>query len=95
MFTELAENEENYKKFYEQFSKNLKLGIHEDSKNRNKIAEFLRYKTTKTKGDDMVSLKKYVENMKDTQKFIYYITGESIDSVKESPFLEALKKKEI
>ena len=95
MFSEIAENDENYKKFYEQFSKNLKLGVHEDSKNRKKIAEFLRYKSTKTGTDDMVSLKQYCENMKDTQKHIYYITGESIDAVKDSPFLEALKKRDL
>merc|ERR1712166_915049 len=56
MFTELMENQEDYKKFYEQFSKNLKLGIHEDTTNRTKIAELLRFFTTKT-GEDLISLK--------------------------------------
>merc|ERR1712113_1151063 len=74
MFAELAENKEDYKTFYEQFSKNIKLGIHEDSKNRKKISELLRYSSTKTADKEMVSLKEYCERMKDNQKAIYYIT---------------------
>merc|ERR1712149_78471 len=92
MFTELMENQEDYKKFYEQFSKNLKLGIHEDSTNRTKIAELLRFNTSKS-GDEQISLKEYVDRMKEGQNDIYYITGESIASVSSSPFLETLRKK--
>ncbi|CRG98415.1 heat shock protein 90, putative [Plasmodium relictum] len=92
MFSELAENKENYKKFYEQFSKNLKLGIHEDNANRAKITELLRFQTSKS-GDEMIGLKEYVDRMKENQKDIYYITGESITAVANSPFLEALTKK--
>lgn len=92
MFAELAENDEDYKKFYEQFAKNLKLGIHEDANNRNKVAELLRYHTSKS-GEDMISLKEYVSKMKEGQKAIYYITGESRASVANSPFIESLKKK--
>merc|ERR1712149_51128 len=92
MFTEISEKKDDYKKFYEQFSKNLKLGIHEDSTNRMKIAELLRYQTSKS-GDEQISLKEYIDRMKEGQNDIYYITGESIASVSSSPFLETLRKK--
>eukprot|EP00386_Alphamonas_edax_P012660 GDKI01039411.1.p1 GENE.GDKI01039411.1~~GDKI01039411.1.p1 ORF type:complete len:722 (+),score=368.45 GDKI01039411.1:44-2167(+) len=92
MFAELAEKQEDYKKFYEQFSKNIKLGIHEDQTNRLKIADLLRYHTSKS-GEDMVSFKEYVDRMKEGQKDIFYITGESRASVANSPFVEGLKKK--
>uniref|UniRef100_A0A7S3INF8 Histidine kinase/HSP90-like ATPase domain-containing protein n=1 Tax=Strombidium inclinatum TaxID=197538 RepID=A0A7S3INF8_9SPIT len=92
MFAEISENQEDYKKFYEQFSKNLKLGIHEDTTNRKKIADLLRFHTSKS-GEDLISFKDYIQRMKEGQKDIFYITGESRASVAQSPFIESLKKK--
>jgi molecular chaperone HtpG len=92
MFIEIQENAEDYKKFYEQFSKNLKLGIHEDATNRTKLCDLLRFHTSKS-GEDQISFKEYVARMKEGQKDIFYITGESRAAVQNSPFLEALKKR--
>jgi molecular chaperone HtpG len=92
MFAEIAENAEDYKKFYEQFSKNLKLGIHEDTTNRTKIVDLLRFQTSKT-GEDQISLKEYIARMKEGQKDIYFITGESRQAVAQSPFIEQLRKR--
>jgi len=92
LIEEIAEDKDNYKKFYEQFSKNMKLGIHEDSTNRKKLAGHLRYYTSAS-GDEMCSLGDYVSRMKENQKDIYYITGESKEVVGSSSFVERLKKR--
>ncbi|XP_033106352.1 heat shock protein HSP 90-alpha-like [Anneissia japonica] len=92
LFNDIADDKDNYKKFYEQFSKNLKLGIHEDSTNRAKLAEHLRYFTSHS-GDEMSGLKDYVSRMKENQTQIYYITGESKDQVNNSAFVERVKKR--
>jgi len=92
LFEELVEDKESYNKFYESFAKNLKLGIHEDSNNRKKLAEFLRYHTSAS-GDELSSLKEYVSRMKDNQKHIYFITGETKEQVHNSAFVERVKKR--
>lgn len=92
LMEEICEDKENFKKFYEQFSKNMKLGIHEDSQNRKKLSEFLRYYTSAS-GDELSGLKDYVSRMKENQKDIYYITGESRDVVASSAFVEKVKKR--
>ncbi|KAK9531385.1 hypothetical protein VZT92_010812 [Zoarces viviparus] len=92
LFAELAEDRENYKKLYEGFSKNIKLGIHEDSQNRKKLSELLRYHSSQS-GDETTSLTEYLTRMKENQKSIYYITGESKDQVANSAFVERVRKR--
>jgi molecular chaperone HtpG len=92
LFAEIKENNEDYVKFYEQFSKNIKLGIHEDSSNREKLSDLLMFHSTKS-GPKMVTFKDYVTNMPASQTQIYYITGESLKAVVNSPFIEKCRKR--
>ncbi|KAJ6641586.1 Heat shock protein 83 [Pseudolycoriella hygida] len=92
LFEELAEDKEQYKKFYEQFSKNLKLGVHDDSQNRAKLADLLRFHTSAS-GDEHCSLQDYVDRMKEGQKHIYIISGETREQVSNSSFVERVKKR--
>ena len=92
MLENLTKDEERYATFYKEFSKNLKLGVHEDDKNQSKLIELLRYETSLSEGSQ-ISLASYVDNMKENQPGIYYLTGESIDHVKSSPFLQKVHNK--
>jgi molecular chaperone HtpG len=94
LFEELAADKDNFKKFYEQFGKNLKLGIHEDSANRAKMSELLRFYSSKS-GEEFTSLKDYVTRMKEGQKSIYYITGDNRKKLESSPFLEEAKRRDL
>jgi len=84
---------DKFESFYEEFGPVLKSGIHTDFENKDKIADLIRYKTTKSE-DRYISLKEYVDNMKEDQNDMYYLTGESLSSIINSPHLEALKEKE-
>ncbi|WDP91081.1 MAG: molecular chaperone HtpG [Desulfobacter sp.] len=86
-------DKEKYEEFYNEFGQALKAGIPTDFTNKDRLAALLRYKTTKS-GDEYVTLDQYIENMKEDQKEIYYLTGESLTSLANSPLLEALKSKD-
>jgi len=93
MFTEMAvDKPDDFKVFYDNFSKNLKLGVYDDEKNKDKLVDLLRFHSSKS-GEDRTSLDDYVTRMKEDQKTIYYIIGENMAQVKSSPFTEKLRKK--
>jgi heat shock protein 90kDa beta len=89
-----GEDETPYIKFWKEFGKSIKMGIIEDSSNRSKLAKLLRYTTSKSDGK-YVSLDEYVSNLASWQTDIYFLAGESMETIAKSPFLEAAKKKNI
>ncbi len=93
-FKRVADNEpEKYTKFIEQYNRPLKEGLYQDYANRDTLLELVRFKSTGVEG--FTSLKDYVERMNDDQKAIYYIAGEDEDTLRNSPLLEAYRKKDI
>ena len=93
MFVSISEDSEKFRIFYEQYSKQIKLGVHEDTTNRVKLASLLRYESSKSNGD-LISLDEYIENLKSEQTNIYYMTADSVKSIESSPFLDYFKSKD-
>lgn len=89
----LSENQEDYRKFWDNFGKNMKLGVIEDHANHKKLAPLLRFYSSFNE-DELVSLDNYIDSMKEGQKAIYYIAADSITSARNAPFLEKLIEKE-
>merc|ERR1711988_1171936 len=89
------EPEDEYLRFWEAFGKNIKLGLIEDSSNRTKLSKLLRFKSSFDDGEKWHSLEDYVSRMKDNQANIYYISGSSMEAVKDSPFMEKMRSKNL
>jgi len=81
-----------YSEFWSEFGMSVKLGVIEDTKNRKKLMQLLRFKSTRSP-DKPISLQSYVDNMPDNQKNIYYISAASMDEAKASPFMERVRAK--
>jgi len=92
MIEDIAEDKETYRQFYREFSHNVKLGVCQDILNRHRLVDFLRYYSSKS-GDEIISLKEYVSRMKEGQKEIYFLTGQSLTAVSSSPFTEELRRR--
>ena len=91
MIMKIAEDPEKYKVFYENFSKNIKLGIHEDTNNKDKLAKLLRFNSKNS--SEAISFQQYVDQMPESQKAIYYISGESLQAIQNAPFMEKIESK--
>merc|ERR1712125_135004 len=89
-----GDEETTWMKFYKEFSKNLKMGCHGDDSNRSKLSKLLRFKSTKSE-DKEISLDKYLDRMTESQESIYYMSGESLETMKKAPSLQIFKKKDI
>ena len=89
----IAGNKERYAEFYDQYGRLIKEGVYQDFEHKEALTELLRFKSTKEEG--LVSLREYVERMRDEQKSIYYITGQNQISLQNSPLLEMYNKKDV
>merc|ERR1719145_47801 len=81
-------------KFWKEFNKNLKMGCYEDDSNRSKLSKLLRFTTTKSEGKE-ISLDKYLDRMQESQESIYYMSGESIETMQKEPSIQIFKKKDL
>merc|ERR1712078_380592 len=88
------DEESTYAKFYKEFNKNLKMGCYEDDSNRSKLSKLLRFTTTKSEGKE-ISLDKYLDRMQESQESIYYMSGDSMDTMKKAPSLQIFLKKDL
>jgi len=89
----IAGDKEKYSEFYDQYGRLIKEGVYQDFEHKEALTDLLRFKSTK--GDDLVSLREYVERMREDQKSIYYITGQNQVTLRNSPLLEMYAKKDI
>merc|ERR1712062_272306 len=89
-----ADEESTWAKFYKEFDKNLKMGCYEDDSNRSKLSKLLRFKSTKSEDKD-ISLDKYLDRMAESQESIYYMSGESMETMLKAPALQIFKKKDL
>jgi molecular chaperone HtpG len=88
----LTKDREGYENFWSQFGATLKEGVSVEPQNKEKIAECSLFHSSIS--DKMTTLEEYVARMKPEQKHIYFITGDSLAQVKNSPYLEKLNEKE-
>merc|ERR1712012_668118 len=88
------DEEGTWSKFWKEFNKNLKMGCYEDDSNRSKLSKLLRFATTKSE-DKMINLDKYLDRMQESQESIYYMSGESLDTMKKAPSLQVFRKKDL
>jgi len=94
--SEEKKKNEKYETFWKEFGKNIKLGVIEDGSNRTRLSKLLRFHSSKTEGDkSFTSLEEYVSRMKEWQKDIYFIAGESVETVQKSGFMDKFNKKEV
>merc|ERR1739838_1171060 len=89
-----SDEESTWMKFYKEFNKNLKMGCYEDDSNRSKLSKLLRFTTTKSEGKD-ISLDKYLDRMQESQESIYYMSGDSLETMQKAPALQMFKKKDL
>ena len=89
----IAGDKDRYSEFYEQYGRLIKEGVYQDFEHKEALTDLLRFKSTKE--DGLVSLREYVDRMREDQKSIYYITGQNQISLRNSPLLEMYAKKDI